>query len=102
MKKNLLTLTLCAVLLAIYVSAEAQQPRKAPRIGILDARGPSDRAQLWEAFRQALSDLGYIEGKNIALEFRYADVNNQRISDLAADLVRLKVDVIVASDSLPA
>ena len=79
--------------------AEAQQPRKIARIGVLEARGPSDRPQVLAALREGLRDLGYIEGKNIVLEYRYAEGNNQRLPELAADLVRLKVDVIVASDS---
>ncbi len=82
--------------------AEAQQPRKIARIGVLEARGPSDRAQVLAALREGLRDLGYIKGKNIVLEYRYAEGNNQRLPELAADLVRLKVDVIVASDSQPA
>jgi ABC-type uncharacterized transport system substrate-binding protein len=91
-----------AIFLAPLHRAEAQQTRQIPRIGVLEARSPSDRPQVWLEFRQGLRDLGYIEGKNIVLEFRYADGNNQRLPDLAADLVRLKVDVIVASDSFPA
>jgi putative ABC transport system substrate-binding protein len=95
--------------LAIIVSlvgrmgmAEAQQPGKIPRIGILEYRGPSDRARIWEAFRQGLRELGYIEGKNIIMEFRYAEGNIQRLPELAAELVRLKVDIIVTSDARPA
>jgi len=82
--------------------ADAQQAARIPRIGVLEARGPSDRAQVLVAFREGLRDLGYIEGKNIVLEYRYAEGNNQRLPELAADLVRLRVDVIVASDSQPA
>jgi putative tryptophan/tyrosine transport system substrate-binding protein len=102
MKKKITVLTLSAMLYALCVSAQAQQPTKVPRIGILEARSHSDRPQIWVEFRHGLHDLGYIEGKNIVLEYRYAGGNNQRLPDLAADLVRLKVDIIVASDSLPA
>jgi putative ABC transport system substrate-binding protein len=102
MKKKITILTLCAMFLALSLNAQAQQPAKIPRIGILEARSPSDRPQVWAEFRQGLRDLSYIEGKNIVLEYRYAGGNNQRLPELAADLVRLKVDIIVASDSQPA
>ena len=90
------------MLFALCASAEAQQTGKIPRIGILEARSPSDRPEVWAQFRQRLRDLAYIEGKNIVLEYRYAGGNNQLLPELAADLVRLKVDIIVASDSQPA
>ena len=100
---NKVTLWLVAIFLVVAAAiAEAQQPKKIPRIGILEARSPSDRPQIWVEFRHGLRDLGYIEGKDFVLEYRYADGNNQRLPDLAADLVRLRVDIIVASDSLPA
>jgi putative tryptophan/tyrosine transport system substrate-binding protein len=95
-------LLLIGVVLSSLHFAEAQQSKKISRIGVLEARGSTDRAQVLAAFREGLRDLGYIEGKNIVLEYRYAEGNNQRLPELAADLVRLKVDVIVASDSQPA
>jgi putative tryptophan/tyrosine transport system substrate-binding protein len=95
-------LALIGSILANVHFAEAQLPKKIARIGVLEARGPSDRAQVLAAFREGLRDLGYTEGKNIVLEYRYAEGNNQHLPDLAADLVRLKVDIIVASDSQPA
>jgi putative tryptophan/tyrosine transport system substrate-binding protein len=101
-RKNIFCLGLSALLFAFCFSAEAQQTGKVARIGILEARGPSDRAQIWEAFRQGLRELGYIEGKNIIIEYRYAEGNIQRLSELAAELVRLKVDIIVTSDAQPA
>src|SRR4029434_2427773 len=90
-KKNMkkrITLWLLATLFLANVSlADAQQPEKIPRIGILEYRRPSDRAPAWEACRQRLRDLGYIEGKNIIVEYRYAEGNIQRLSELAAELV---------------
>jgi len=77
--------------------AEAQQPAKVPRIGLLSSFSPSDAALWHQAFLQGLRDLGWIEGKNISIEYRYAEGRGDRLPDLAADLVRLKVDVIVAA-----
>jgi ABC-type uncharacterized transport system substrate-binding protein len=75
--------------------AEAQQPTKIPRIGFLDVSTASGSAVLWEAFRQELRKLGWLEGKNMAIEYRSAEGKNDRLPELAADLVRLKVDLIV-------
>ena len=77
--------------------AQAQQPGKIFRIGFLDASTASGSAVLFEAFRQELSKLGWIEGKNITIEYRFAEQKNERLPELAADLVRLKVDLIVVS-----
>ena len=85
------------MLFALSSSAEAQQPTKIPRIGYLGGASPSAIAARTEAFQQRLRELGYVEGKNIALEFRYAEEKLDRIPALAADLVRLKVDVIVTA-----
>ena len=76
---------------------EAQQPTKVPRIGILDASTASGSAVLWEVFRQEMSKLGWIEGKNIAFEYRFGEQKLERLPELAADLVRLKVDLIVVT-----
>ena len=88
---------LLGVLLAITVIAQAQQPRKIPRIGYLaaDPHGPTH-----ETFRQGLRDLGYVEGQSIFIEWRFAEDKPDRFPDLAADLVRLKIDVIVAGNAL--
>src|SRR6266498_1389500 len=86
---------LLATFLLGTVSATAQQPTKVPRIGLLRAGSPPD--PLVEVFRQGLHDLGYVEGKNIVLEYRWAEGRNERLPDLAAELVRLKVDVIVTA-----
>ncbi len=75
--------------------AEAQKPTKVPRIGYLAAVSPSTIAARIEAFRQGLRDLGYVDGKNIVIEYRFAEGKFDRLPDLAAELVRLKVDVIV-------
>ena len=84
------------MLFALCVPAEAQQPTKVPRIGSLYAGDPSTQSARIEAFRQGLRDLGYVEGKNIVVEYRYADGKPDRLPALAAELVRLKVDVIIS------
>ena len=93
MKKKITILTLTALLLALCYSASAQQPTKIARIGYLG--GPSPLLERREAFRQGLRDLGYLEGKNLIIEWRYAEAKPERLPALAAELVRLKVDVIV-------
>jgi putative tryptophan/tyrosine transport system substrate-binding protein len=82
--------------LATGTFAEAQQAAKVPRIGILAAQSLSGSSSRVEAFRKGLIDLGYTEGKNIAIEYRYADGRLERLPDLAAEVIRLKVDVILA------
>jgi ABC-type uncharacterized transport system substrate-binding protein len=89
-----------AVILAICgARAEAQQPTKVPRIGILIPASASFFSARVEALRQRLRELGYVEGKNIVIEYRYAEGKLERLPDLAAELVRLKVDVIVTTGS---
>jgi putative ABC transport system substrate-binding protein len=78
-------------------AVRAQAQAKVRRIGLLSAYSPSDEALWHQAFRQGLRDHGWVEGKNISIEYRYAEGRLDRLPDLAADLVRLKVDVIVAS-----
>jgi len=97
MKKKITVLTLSAILFALCGSVDAQQTGKVPRIGFLDNSTASGNAVRLEAFRQELSKLGWIEGKNIAIEYRFAEQKRERLPELAADLVRLKVDLIVAS-----
>ena len=77
--------------------AEAQQPKKVPRIGYLSTTDPATESTRSEAIRLALRELGYIEGQNIAIEYRYAEGKRDRYPELAAELVRLKVDIIVVS-----
>jgi putative tryptophan/tyrosine transport system substrate-binding protein len=84
-----------AMLLCVALTAEAQQPARIPRIGILFASSASVQSARVEALRQRLRELGYVEGKNIVIEYRYADGKLERLPDLAAELVGLKVDVIV-------
>jgi putative ABC transport system substrate-binding protein len=96
MRKNLIGLVLCALLLALTVTVEAQQPKKVPRIGFLSVLSLSAMAERTEAFRQGLHELGYMEGKNIVIEWRYGEDKSDLVSRLAAELVRLKVDVIVS------
>jgi putative ABC transport system substrate-binding protein len=85
-----------AVLLAAPLAADAQQAGKVPRIGFLRVTSPSDRPPLLDAFRQGLRELGWVEGQNIVVDYRFAEGRFDRLPDLAAELVRLKVDVIVA------
>jgi putative tryptophan/tyrosine transport system substrate-binding protein len=102
MRKAVLTILFVVAVLAVAVIAEAQQPAKVPRIGYLSGRGdPSTPDPLVDAFRQGLRDLGYIEGKNILVEYRYAEGKVDRIPRLVAELVQLKVDVLV-SPAFPA
>jgi putative ABC transport system substrate-binding protein len=92
MRKNVICLALCAMLVALCDPVHAQQPAKIFRIGYLSGRGSSPPQE----FVQAMHKLGYEEGKNIAIEHRSADSKRERVPDLAAELVRLKVDIIVA------
>ena len=86
---------LCVMLIALGFRAEAQQPKRIPRIGYLSSGSGAANSPRAEAFRQGLRDLGYVEGKNIAIEHRGAEGKLDRLPDLAAELVRMKVDVIV-------
>src|SRR5687768_3164580 len=96
MIKKIMLLALCSLLLAPCF-VDAQPTTKVSRIGFLDPSTASGSAVLVEAFRQELSKLGWIEGKNITIEYRFAEQKPERVSELAADLVRLKVDLIVVS-----
>ena len=89
------------VLLAVAVIADAQQPKKVPRIGYLSSSDPATESTRAEAIRLALRELGYIEGQNIAIEYRYAEGKRDREPELAAELVRLKVDIIVVAGGVP-
>jgi len=97
MKKKITTLVLGAMLLALSVPSEAQQPGKIPRLAYLSLRsGPSSNR---EAFKQGLRELGYIEGQTITIAYRHGGGNPDRFPALAAELVRLKVDVIVSASA---
>ena len=85
-------------LLAAPLAAQAQPPGKVPRVGVLMLGSRSDPVQrVVDVFQQGLRELGYVEGQSIAIEYRWAEEKDERFPDLAADLVRLKVDVIVAT-----
>ena len=101
MKKKVIGVALGALLFAPSVSAHAQQMGKVFRIGFLDNSTASGMAVLVGAFRQELSKLGWIEGKNITIEYRFAEQQNKRLPGLAAELVRLNVDVIVTGGPTP-
>ena len=90
-----ITISMCGVV------AQAQQPAKVPRIGYLSSLDPASESTRSEAFQQALRELGYVEGQNIAIEYRYMEGKRDRIPELAAELVRLKVDVIVVQGGPP-
>ena len=100
MKKKISRPYSMRLLFSLCSSANAQQTGKIPHIGSwihLDGSTASGSAVLLEAFRQEMRKLGWIEGKNITIEYRFAEQKNERLPELAADLVRLKVDLIVTS-----
>ena len=102
MNRKITVLALSPMLFVLCSSVDAQQTGKIPRIGFLDASTASGIAVHLDAFRQELLKLGWIEGKNITIEYRFAEQKPERLPDLAADLVRLKVDLIVVSGTPPA
>jgi len=97
MKKKIIGLALCSLLLAPCFPVLAQQPNKVQLIGYISSQDPRIESARAEGIRLALRELGYIEGQNIAIEYRYAEGKRDRLPELAAELVRLKVDVIVAA-----
>src|SRR5439155_7319299 len=101
MNRNFVACSLGALLLALSVSVQSQQPKKVPRIGYLSATDPASDSARSEAIRLALRALGYTEGQNIATEYRYAEGKPDRLPALAAELVRLKVDIIQVSGNRP-
>src|SRR5215472_14725735 len=96
-KTALGSILFAGALLVAAVTVEAQQPMKVPRIGILPPGPISERVHLWEAFRQGLRELGYVEGQNITLVFPSGEVKPEQLPHLAAELVSLKVDIIVTA-----
>ena len=96
MRKIILICCLCAVLAAVSAYGQAVQPKKVPRIGYLAAVSAAADAPRLEAFRQGLRDLGYIEGQNIHVEYRHESGRFDLLPDLAAELIRLNIDVLVA------
>src|SRR5215510_9134380 len=98
MRRIGLAVVLALGLLIAPLAANAQpQAGKVPRIGFLSLTSPSDRPPLLDAFRQSLRELGWVEGQNIVINYRYAEDRVDRLPDLAAELVRLRVDLIIAS-----
>jgi putative ABC transport system substrate-binding protein len=102
MMKSFLYWFVATALLGASPAANAQQPSKIFRIGYLDSSTASGSAVLTEAFRQELNKLGWIEGKNSIIEYRFGEQKSERLPELAAELVRLKVDLIVATGTRPA
>ena len=92
MKKAAVPILVAVILLTVAVVTEAQQPKNVPRIGYQGAGSPDENE---EAFRQGLRELGYVEGQNIVIEWRFAEGKLDQVPRNAAELVRLKVDVIV-------
>src|ERR687891_2438447 len=90
-------LALCALLFALSFPVQAQQPKGFPRIGLLVRGSATNYASRIEAFRKGLRELKYLEGQNVNIEYRYAEGKLDRLTELAAELVRLKVDMIVTS-----
>jgi putative tryptophan/tyrosine transport system substrate-binding protein len=97
MRKEIMGFALSTMVFALSVPAEAQQTTKVPRIGFLITSSPSAIAPRMDAFRHGLRELGYVEGKNIVIEPRHADGKSDQLPALAAELVSLKVDIIVSS-----
>ena len=96
MNRRIVVGLLTTLLLITLPSAQAQQPKKVSRIGYLSSFDPASESARAETIRLALRDLGYIGGQNIAIEYRYAEGKPDRFPELAAELVRLKVDIILA------
>src|SRR5215471_6150164 len=98
--KEMVCVVFGVLLLALSFPAEAQQSaKKVPRIGFLIPSVPANYATRIETFREGLRELGYVEGKNIVVEYRFAEGKQDRLRELAAELVNLKVDLIVAAAS---
>jgi len=97
MKKRMIQLAVGTLLIVCGASVQAQQPKKVPRIGYLSSTDRANESTRAEAIRLALRELGHIEGQNITTEYRYAEGKGHRIPELAAELVRLKVDIIVVT-----
>ena len=98
---GLSSVLIAVILLAVGVIADAQQPKKVPRIGYLSNTGPAGESNRSEAIRSALRERGYIEGQNIVTEYRYSEGKVDRYPELLAELVRLSVDIIVVAGGAP-
>ncbi|MGZ8466865.1 MAG: ABC transporter substrate binding protein, partial [Candidatus Binatia bacterium] len=96
MNRKMFSVVMCAFYLLFALQARAQQPKKHPTIGYLSAFDPAGESTRAETIRLGLRERGYVEGQNIATEYRYSEGKTDRLPELAAELVRLKVDIIVA------
>ena len=96
-RRKVFCFALCVLILALGLSAQAQQTKKVPRIGYLSNSDPATESARAETIRLALRERGYIEGQNIATEYRYAEGKRDRYPELVAELVRLKVDIILVT-----
>jgi putative ABC transport system substrate-binding protein len=102
MRNKILVCLLSTALLLTGAFAEAQQVRKVARIGFLDVNFPSTNADRYEAFRRGLRELGYVEGENIVIDHRYAEGKLDHVPELAAELVREKIDLLVTPNAMVA
>jgi putative ABC transport system substrate-binding protein len=93
-RRIVLCLLITVVLLTVYL-AEAQQPKKVPRVGILVNGTPSSHKFIIDEFQQGLRELGYVEGKTLLIEYRYAEGKLERLPELARELVQINVDVMM-------
>jgi putative ABC transport system substrate-binding protein len=99
MKSKITVLAFCAMLLALCLPAEAQEPGKIPRVGFVSGTGDANSpGPFVEAFRRGLKELGYIEEKNILVEYRYVEGSRERIPGFVTELIQLKVDAVVTSE----
>jgi putative ABC transport system substrate-binding protein len=102
MNKKIIVLVLGAALFALDAPVQGQQPRKIPRVGYVSTNYPSSPGPLVEAFRQGLRELGYVDGKTIVVEYRYAEGRDERMRGLVNELVHLSVDVLVVPTGVAA
>src|SRR5262245_64973458 len=98
MKRKIIALALSAMLFALCLPVGAQQPAKISRIGFVSSTGsPNNPGANVEAFRQGMRELGYVEGKNIQVEYRYIEGKSERTPSLVSELIQLKVDVLISA-----
>jgi putative tryptophan/tyrosine transport system substrate-binding protein len=98
--KNILSILLIIAVVVAGVPAQAQQPKKVPRIGYLSSVDPANESARAEGIRRALRELGYFDGQNVAIEYRYSEGKTDRASELAGELTHLKVDIIVVAGGI--